>query len=108
MQGQDPIAIVGPNVFGADSIRQGKAPNERTICAFNSEVIVFVDVILELSFSTDGQCVVFNADVNVLVLKIRQVGLYDQFIFGFVDVYGWSPGCQFGMARAIASEVAFE
>jgi hypothetical protein len=94
MQGQDPIAVLGPNALGADRIRQGKAPHEGTIGPFDSEAVFFLDVLFELSLSTDGQGIVCNADVNVPVLEIRQVGLYDQFIFGFVDVYGWCPGCR--------------
>ena len=93
MQGQDPIAVVGPNVLGANRIRQGKAPHERTIRPFDPEAVFLLDVLFELSLSADGQGIVRNADVNVLVLEIRQVGLYDQFIFGFVDIYRWRPGC---------------
>jgi hypothetical protein len=104
MQGQHPIAVFGSNILRADCIWQGEAPYERTVCAFNSEIIIFLNVVFELPFSTDGQCIVFNADI-VLVLEIRQVGLCDQFIFGFVDVYGWRPGRQVGTTREVASKV---
>src|ERR1700676_4571417 len=108
MQYQDPIAIVGAYALGVDRVRQGEAPRERTIRTFNSEVIVLVDVLLELPLSTDGQRIVFDANVNVLLLKIGQVSLHDQFVLGFVNVHGWRPGCQVGMTRAVASKVALE
>src|SRR5713226_1635786 len=108
MQAQDPIAILGPNALGADCVRQGEAPRERTIGAFNSEVIVLVDVLLELPLSADGQRIVFDPYVNVLFLEIRQVGLYHQFVLGFVYVHWWRPGCQVGMTRAVASRVVLE
>src|SRR5882762_1385101 len=108
MQCQDPIAILGANVLGVDRVRQGEAPRERAIRTFNSEVIVLVDVLLELPLSTDGQRIVFDANVNVLLLKIRQVGLYHQFVLGFVYVHWWRPGCQVGMTRAFASSVVLK
>src|SRR5580704_1008771 len=93
MQCQYSVAIVGSNVLGADGIREGKTPHERTIGAFDPEVIFFFDVLLELPLSTDRQRIICDADVNVLVLKVRQLDLYNQFILGFVDVYGWRPRC---------------
>src|SRR5260370_26802655 len=108
MQAQDPIAILGPNALGANCVRQREAPRERTIGAFNSEVIVLVDVLLELPLSSDGQRIVFDAYVNVLVFEIRQVGLYHQFVLRFVYVHWWRPGCQVGMSRAAASRVVLE
>src|SRR5439155_23974226 len=105
MQAQDPIAILGSNALGADCVRQGEAPRERTIGAFNSEVIVLVDVLLELAFSADGQRIVFDAYVNVLLFEIRQVGLYHQFVLGFLYIHWWRLGCQVVMTRAVASSV---
>jgi hypothetical protein len=75
VQGQDPIVILSPNVLGADCVRQGEALHERTIGAFNSEVILLVDDLLKLPLAADSQGIVCNADVNVLVLEIGQVGL---------------------------------
>lgn len=108
MQGQDPISIVGRNVLRADRIWQGKTPHERTICAFNPEVIIFLDVLIELPLSTDGQYIVCNSNINVLFLKIRQFHLYDQFILGSIDVYRRRPRCQVGMTRAFASKVVLK
>jgi hypothetical protein len=41
-------------------------------------------------------------------LEVRQVGLYDQFIFGFVDVYGWGPRGKVRLGRTVASKVVVE
>jgi len=108
MQCQHSIAIVGSNVLGTDRIRERKAPHERTISAFDPEIVVFFDVLFELPLSTDRQRIVCDADIDVLVLKVRQLGLYDQFILGFVDVYGWRPRCEVGMTRALASKVVLK
>src|SRR6266481_9563135 len=108
MQAQDPIAILGPNALGADCVRKREAPRERTIGAFNSEAIVLVDVLLELSLSANCQRIVFDAYVNVLLFEIRQVGLYHQFVFGFVYVHWWRPGCQVGMTQAVASSIVLK
>jgi hypothetical protein len=70
IQCQGPIAILGVNVLGFDRLWQAEAPRERTIRSLNSEVIVLVDILLGLPLSTDGQRIVFDANVNVLLLKI--------------------------------------
>jgi hypothetical protein len=75
-------------VFGREKLRTNEP-----LGAFDPEVVILFDVLLEFPLSSDRQRIVCNADVNVLVLKIRQLGLYDQFILGFVDVYGWRPRC---------------
>src|SRR6202041_3417338 len=108
MQRQYPIAIVGSNVLRTDCIRERKAPPERTIGAFDPEVVILLYVLFELPLSTDRQRIVCDADINVLVLKVRQLGLYNQFILGFVDIYGWRPRCEVGMTRALASKVVLK
>jgi hypothetical protein len=76
--------------------------------AFNSEIVFLVDVLLELPLSPDGQRIVFDAYVNVLVLEIRQVGLCNQLVLSFVYIYGWSPRRQVSVALAVASECILE
>src|ERR1700728_2121266 len=108
MQGQHSVAIFGSNVLRADCVRQGKAPHERAVGAFDSEAVVFLDVLLEFPFATDGQCIVDDADVDILVAKVRKVGFHDQLVRGLVNVYGWRPGCQLCMTRAVAGKTVFE
>src|SRR5579864_4279399 len=61
-QGQDPVAIVGPNVLRANRIGKREAPHERAVCTFNPEIVFFFDVLFELPLAADGQCVAFHAD----------------------------------------------
>lgn len=74
MPRQDPIAIFGSNMLGADRIRQREAPHERAIGAFDSEAVFFFDVLVEFPLPTNGQRIVDNADPDVLVSQIRPRG----------------------------------
>src|SRR5579863_103426 len=93
--GQCPVAILGANAFGLYGIRQREAPHERTIGAFYSKIVVFVDFLLEFPLSADRQRIVLDANINVLLLKIGQIGLYDQLALGFVYIHGRRPGRKF-------------
>jgi hypothetical protein len=51
-----------------------------------------VVLLFELAFAGDGEGLVLDADIDVLHIDIRQIGLQDQLVFGFVDVDGGRPG----------------
>jgi hypothetical protein len=42
-------------------------------------------LLLEFPFATDGQYIVFYADVEMLGIDVRQIRSYDQFMFGFLE-----------------------
>jgi hypothetical protein len=46
----------------------------------------------ELALAGDGEGLVFDADIDVLEVDIRDVGFEDEFILGLKDVDGRGPG----------------
>jgi hypothetical protein len=83
MQCQDAVLIVGLDRFRVDGVGQLEAASERPIGTFNSQVVAVVHLLLEFPLATNGQYIIFYADVEILGINVRQIRFYDQFLFGF-------------------------
>src|SRR5712664_316602 len=88
---QHAIVIVGLYGVRLYGVGQREAAAERAIGALDAQIVVLVRLGVELAFAANGEDVVLHTDVQVLRIHIRQVGLNDQFMLGFVDVDGRGP-----------------
>src|SRR5713101_2322471 len=86
------VVIVGLDRFGIHAVCQREAPAERSVGALHAQVVFLAHLILELAFAAQGQQVVFDADVQVLRIHVRQVRLHHQFVLGLVDIHVRRPG----------------
>jgi hypothetical protein len=92
VQRQCAILIVGLDLLRFHGVCQGEAPAERTIYAFDAQVVFLVHLLLKLAFAANREDVVRNADVQVLLINFRQVRLNNLLILGLVNVHGRRPG----------------
>src|SRR5216683_2721926 len=95
-QSQHPVLVIGLNRIQIHGIRQREAPGERAIRALHAQVVVVVHLLLELAFTANRQDVVLHADVQILGIDFRQIGLHHEFMLGLVDIHGRSPGSEAG------------
>src|SRR5713101_5202138 len=95
-QSQHPVLVIGLNRVRIHGIRQREAPGERAIRALHTQVVFFLHLLLELAFTANRQDVVLHADVQILGIDFRQIGLHHEFMLGLVDIHGRSPGSEAG------------
>src|SRR5713226_1693804 len=105
-QRQHTILIIGLDGFRFHGVGQREAAAEGAIGAFDAQIVVFVHVLLKLAFAANGEDVVLHADVQVLRIHVRQVGLDDQFILGLIDVDGRSPRGQVRLLARTSHHIA--
>src|SRR5216684_298371 len=91
-QRQHAVLIVGLDRFRIHGVRQREAAGEGTIGALHAQVVLFVHFLLEFALAANRQNVVFHADVQILGIDFRQIGLDHQLMLSFVDVYRRRPG----------------
>src|SRR5712692_1620436 len=91
-QCQHPVAVIGLDGVRIDAVAQREAAAEGAVRPLDPQVIVFRHSLLELAFAANGQNVVLHADVEVLLVNVREVSLHHQLVLGLVDVYGRRPG----------------
>ena len=73
--GQHAILEPGADLLGIESVGHGEAADEAAIAALDA-VIPFAGFwLFELALAGDGQGLVFDADVDVLLVDIRQSAL---------------------------------
>src|SRR6266853_1497408 len=72
---QHAILILRVNGFGVYRSRQREAAAEGSISALHVQVIVFRDVLLEFAFPSDGEQIVFDANVDGFLIHVGQVCL---------------------------------
>src|SRR3972149_11023423 len=108
VHGQDALLVVGADGFYIDGVRQRKRPGERAVGALDPEVILLVHTLLELAFATDGQCVVFQSNVDVLFLDARQVHLGNQLVLALVNVHCRRPRRQVSFTGAALRNGTFK
>ena len=88
---QQAIFKLGPNFRGISSFRQVEAAGEapkRTLCAMIPLFLVFS---LELSFAMNHEHAVFDIDMEIIFLNLRQVCFDEKLLFVLNDVHRRSP-----------------
>ena len=101
-QRQHAVLVVGLDRFRIHGVRQREAAGEGAIRALHTKVVLLIHVFLELALAANGQDVVLHADVQILGIDFRQIGFHHQFMLGFVNVHGGSPGTEAGfLARPL-------
>ena len=70
--GQKAVVVVGLDGLGVHRIRQRETARERAVGAFHSKVVVLVDLLLELALAGNRQSVVLDANVDVLLVDVRE------------------------------------
>src|SRR6266481_2029255 len=74
-QRQHAVLVVRLDGIRIHGVGQWEAAGEGTVRAFHAQVVLFVHFLLELAFSANGQDVVLPADVQILWIDVRQIGL---------------------------------
>src|SRR5258705_10292639 len=90
-QRQHTILVISLDGFAVHGVGQREAAGEGAIRTFDAQVVLLVHFLLELAFTTDSQNVVLDPNVQLFGLHVRQVGLYNEFVFVFVNVDSRSP-----------------
>src|SRR4029079_19316564 len=78
--------VFGADLAGIDLGRQCERPRERAITAFDAMERLLRDFRVELLFATQRQRVVFNRQLDLLFLHVRQLRLQDQVVPVAVNV----------------------
>ncbi|MCU1270719.1 MAG: hypothetical protein JWN74_2013 [Acidobacteriaceae bacterium] len=65
---QYPLVIVRLNVLGINRIRQGEGAGEAAILPLNPAEVLFFFFLLELALAMNGQRVVLDPDIDVLLV----------------------------------------
>src|SRR5215471_11374590 len=71
--------------------RQSERPDEFTIAALYSVIVLFLDILLELALTADRQNVALDQDMDVFFLHFGQFQLDDHVGWGFKHVAGRHP-----------------
>src|SRR5712664_3244338 len=79
-QRQHAVLVIRLDRLGVHGVRQREAAGERTIGTLDTQVVVLVHVFRELALPADRQDVVLHADVQILGINVREIGLHHQFM----------------------------
>ena len=66
---QNALVIAGFNLFRVHGVRELESANEGAVPALNAMEILFLLFLLKLALALDCECVVFHADVHVLIIQ---------------------------------------
>ena len=88
---QDSVLIVGPDLFGIDSVRKREAADEFAVAAFQPVPALNLLVFFELAVTAQRQRVVFHADVDVFDFYVGDIGLEKDGILGLENVHRGCP-----------------
>src|SRR5215469_9876979 len=98
--------MLGLDSFDIHGIGQREAAAERPVRALHTQILVFLDFLLELALTPDGENVVLDADVELLGLDVRKIRLHNQGLLGLININGRSPNAEAAFAqRAIKGGV---
>src|ERR1035437_116132 len=73
-----------------DGARERESAGEAAILTLHSAVVLFFLIRLELALAVHGQCVVLDADVDILLVDSRHFDLQGDVVLVLVDVDGRS------------------
>src|SRR5215469_4204455 len=98
--------MLGLDGFDVHGIGQREAATERPVRALHTQILVFVDLLLELALTPHGENVVLDADVELLGLDIWKIRFHNQGLLGLININGGSPRGEAAFAqRAIKGRV---
>src|SRR5208282_5721715 len=83
---QHTVLVFGLDGFTVHAVRQTEAAAERAVGAFDAKVIILLHLFLELPLAANREHIVFDANVEVLLVDIWQIGLQHQFVLGLVNI----------------------
>src|SRR5208337_3456864 len=98
---QHAIFVLGLNGFRVHGVCQSETAAERSEGTFHAQIIALVHCLLELALPANRQDVVLDANVELLRLDVRKIGLDDEFVLRLVDVYRWRPRSQVAFFRRV-------
>ena len=81
------VTVLGPDVLGVDILRQGDPALELTVLALAALVLLALPGLLAvLAMPVDGEHVVLDLDLDVVLPDARQVALEDQLVAALPQV----------------------
>src|SRR2546428_4805570 len=88
---QDAIFVVGANLLVVHRCRDGKRAAESAVGALDPMVVFLFSLLVEPALAFKRQNVLFQVQRNVLALHSGELGLHDNFTFGFKDIHRRTP-----------------
>src|SRR5271166_1623157 len=89
---ENALVVVGGDVLRVHGIRQSEGTGEAAILPLHAPIVLFFLFFFELALAVNGEGVVLDADVDVLLVDSRHFNLQRDVLFVFVDVNGRSEG----------------
>src|SRR5579864_4358427 len=89
---QHPLIVAGVNIFHVHDARQSEGTGETAVLPLYPAIVLFLLFLFELAFAPDGQGVVLQADINVLLLNSGNFHLEGNVVLVLVNVHGWREG----------------
>src|SRR5580658_6990913 len=86
---QDPLVIVGRNLFRIHGRGQSEGASEAAILPLDATVVLFFLILFELALAVHSQSVVLDADIDILLVNARDFDLQRNVVLVFVDIDGW-------------------
>src|SRR5579883_1131966 len=91
--------------LGFGLLGQGEGAGEAAILALHAAIVLFFLFLLELALAVYGQDIVFDADIDVLLVDPRNFDFQGDVVLVFVDVDGrGKAGAGQGLLAALGSE----
>ena len=89
---QHAVLVLRLDLLRVDHGGQGEGAGEGAVGALHAVVALLLHLVVELALAAQGQHVVLDADVDVLRVDARQLGLQDDVAVLLVDVHRGRPG----------------
>src|SRR6266496_912509 len=83
---QDSLVIVRLHAFGINRVRKSEGTSEAAILPFDSAEVLLFLFLFELALAVNGQRVVLDLDVNVLLVNSRNFDLQRDIVLVLIDV----------------------
>src|SRR5580692_3716163 len=84
---EGPLVIVGRNLLRIHGWGQSEGPGEASILPLHATEVLFFLFLLELAFAVHGQGLVFDANIDVLLVNSRDFDLQRDVVLVFVYIH---------------------